>query len=251
MIEKPSHKIHISLTARAVGEQAADYVARLSAEAMAERGRFVVAISGGSLPKLLSPPLVGEPLCSQIDWSGWHVFFADERCVPLTHPESNYQLAGEYLFDQINIPVAQIYSIDDSLAPKQAAEAYQNMLQNLFANSGQRPVFDLILLGIGEDGHTASLFPNHPLLSETERWVASIVDSPKPPPERITLTLPVINNARHVAFLAAGAGKADTLLQVLETDTARTLPAQLVKPINGELHWFVDEAAAAKLTRIE
>jgi 6-phosphogluconolactonase len=101
---------------------------------------------------------------------------------------------------------------------------------------------------MGEDGHTASLFPNHPLLNETKHWVAAITDSPKPPPDRITLTLPVINNARHVAFLAAGPGKADILPQVLEPDRSSTaFPARLVQPSDGELYWFVDEAAAVKL----
>ena len=111
------------------------------------------------------------------------------------------------------------------------------------------PQFDLILLGMGEDGHTASLFPGHPLLKETERWVAPIFDSPKPPPQRITLTLPVLNNARQVAFITAGASKADILPQVFEPGSA--LPAHLVQPASGKLDWFVDEAAAAQLKRIE
>ena len=116
---------------------------------------------------------------------------------------------------------------------------------------GHPPRFDLILLGLGEDGHTASLFPQHPLLAEKSRWVAPIFDSPKPPPERITLTLPVINQARQVAFVTAGAGKADILAQVLAAEEpAENIPARLVRPTGGDLFWFVDEAAATKLNRL-
>ncbi len=240
--------LHIFPTPQELSQEAAAYVSRLSAEAIAARRRFTVALSGGSLPKVLSPPLVSEPLRSQTDWSGWRVFFADERCVRLTHPDSNYRLVLEELFSYVDIPRNQIYALNDSLPPAQAAESYQTTLQQVFQpDPNQFPRFDLILLGMGPDGHTASLFPNHPLLSETERWVAPIFDSPKPPPERITLTLPVINNARQVAFLAAGAGKIDMLPQVLQRDAPPTLPSQMVHPTNGKLHWFVDKAAAAKL----
>lgn len=242
--------LHI-LPLQQLAAEAAAYVTRLAIEATSDRGRFTVALSGGSLPKLLCPPLVTEPLCSQIDWSTWHIFWVDERCVPLTHPDSNYRLAREYLFDHAAIPAEQIYALDDTLDPAAAAAAYEATLRRVFQpDPDQTPRFDLILLGMGEDGHTASLFPNHALLDETERWVTPIFDSPKPPPERITLTLPVVNNARQVAFLAAGTGKASVLVQVMATVTpAPGLPAQMVRPTNGELHWFVDDAAAARLNR--
>lgn len=245
--------LHILPTPQKLGKSAATHVARLSAQAITARGRFTVALSGGSLPKLLCPPLAAEPLRTQIDWSAWHVFWADERCVPLTDSESNYRLARDYLFKHVPIPPGQIYTIDDSLHPAAAAAAYQETLRRVLQPApGQLPRFDLILLGMGEDGHTASLFPHHPLLDETSRWVAPILDSPKPPPERITLTLPVINNARQVTFLTAGAGKADVLLQVLETtNSGSKLPAQMVQPASGALHWFVDRAAAAGLTNLD
>ncbi|MBN1993501.1 MAG: 6-phosphogluconolactonase [Anaerolineae bacterium] len=229
---------------------AAKHVARLSAQAVAARGRFTVALSGGSLIKLLGPAIVAEPWRDRVDWSKWHVFWADERCVPLTNPESNYYLAQKYLLAYVNLPPAQIYPLDDSLDPQAAAEAYQNTLAQVFSpGAGRWPCFDLILLGLGEDGHTASLFPQHALLNETERWVAAIFDSPKPPPERITLTLPVINHARQVVFITAGPGKAEALAQVFDSTLTHKLPAQLAQPINGEAHWFVDEAAAADLPR--
>jgi 6-phosphogluconolactonase len=232
-----------------LGQAVASLVARLSAQAINDRARFTVALSGGSLPKIVCPSLVSEPWRSQIDWPAWHVFWADERCVPLDHPDSNFRLARQQLFDQVEIPVAQIYPIDDSFEPDITAKAYEAVLKHLFKPAaGRPPRFDLILLGMGEDGHTASLFPGHPLLDETSRWVAPIFDSPKPPPERITLTLPVINQARHVVFVTAGSSKADILARVLVSDDlAGSLPAQLVRPAGGELLWFVDEAAAAKL----
>jgi 6-phosphogluconolactonase len=241
--------LQILSSKRELGQAVASLVAGLSAQAVSDRGRFTVALSGGSLPKIVCPPLVSEPWRSQIDWSAWHVFWADERCVPLDHPDSNYYLARQQLFDQVKISAAQIYPIDDSFEPEITAKAYEAVLKEFFKpGPGRPPRFDLILLGMGEDGHTASLFPDHPLLDETSRWVAPVFDSPKPPPERITLTLPVINQARHVAFVTAGAGKADVLAQMLASDElAEKLPAQLVRPTEGELFWFMDEAAAAKL----
>lgn len=231
---------------------AANRVSRLSARAIAERKRFTVALSGGSLIRLLGPPLAAEPLRSQIDWAAWHVFWADERYLPLDHPESNYSLARDHLFDHVHIPPAQVHAVETGAAnPAAAATAYQATLKQVFQPpSGQLPRFDLILLGMGADGHTASLFPGRSLLSETERWAAPVFDSPKPPPERITLTLPVINNARQVLFVVAGESKADTIQKVLNSNPMQdALPAQRVQPARGELHWFVDEAAAAKLTR--
>ncbi len=234
---------HIFATPPELGQAAAAYVAQLSAQAIAQRGRFMVALSGGSLPKMLGPALVAD----QIDWSSWHVFWADERCVPLSDPNSNFSAARQYLFDRVNIPPAQIYPLDDTLIPAAAAAAaYQARLAEVFQVApGEVPRFDLILLGLGEDGHTASLFPHHPLLREKERWAAAIFDAPKPPPVRVTLTLPVINQARQVAFVAAGVGKAAALAQVFKNITSPArLPAQMVQPVNGEVCWFVDEAAA-------
>jgi 6-phosphogluconolactonase len=257
--------LHIFPNPQELGRAAAAHIAQLSAEAIPARERFTVALSGGSLPKLVFPALAQQA----VDWSAWHVFWAVERCVPLTHLVSNYILAQQFLFDHVPIPPSQIHAPDTSLDPAQTASAYQNTLAQLFAvqpatpqpeepllqpsnrptvqpsNFPTFPQFDLILLGMGEDGHTASLFPGHPLLLETERWVVPIFDSPKPPPQRITLTLPVLNNARQVVFITAGAGKASILPQVFEPGSA--LPAHLVQPASGQLHWFVDETAAVHL----
>jgi 6-phosphogluconolactonase len=224
----------------------AAYVARSAAQAISERGRFLIALSGGSVTTLLARGLLGGPA---VDGSTWHVFWADERCVPLTSSESNFRFAKEELFKPLNIPREQIHTFDDTLSPDAAARFYASTLAQVFQpEPGGLPKFDLILLGMGEDGHTASLFPHHPVLTETQRWVAPVLDAPKPPPERITLTLPVINNARHIVFMATGAAKAAIVSEVLNPNIQPpTLPAQLVSPEDGELQWFIDEAAAINL----
>ncbi|MBM4055439.1 MAG: 6-phosphogluconolactonase [Planctomycetes bacterium] len=234
-----------------LAKKTAELIVRISKKAITERGRFIVAFSGGSLPKLLFPALASEPFYSEIQWKAWHVFWADERCVPPTNSESNYFLAGKHLFDYVDIPSSQIYMPNTSLEPVGMAALYQSRLQNVFRiKDDELPCFDLLLLGMGEDGHTASLFPGHPLLKEKKCWIAPIFDSPKPPPERITLTLPVINNARCIIFLVTGKSKAAALQKIFRGESASSpLPAQMVKPMHGELHWFLDEDAASELGR--
>ncbi|KAG0231833.1 6-phosphogluconolactonase [Mortierella sp. GBAus27b] len=226
-----------------------EYVAKLSAEAIKHHDKFTVALSGGSLPKQLSAVLRHN---TSVDFSKWIVYFADERCVPLDHEDSNYLLAKNELFNHVNIPEENIHPIDASLSPEDAAEDYISQLAKTFAtrDSVRYPVFDLILLGVGPDGHTCSLFPGHELLNETSVWCAAITDSPKPPPERITLTFPVLNHAHHVAFVAAGAGKQDILQKILDPASQEDLPARSVKPSTGSLTWFVDDAAAGKITSL-
>ena len=182
-----------------------------------------------------------------------HVFYADERVVPLDHEDSNHALCVRELFSKVapGVPSAQIHTINPDLLDdlEELADAYEKELIQEFAmkDSARFPVFDLILLGIGPDGHTCSLFPGHELLSEEDRWVAYIEDSPKPPPRRITLTYPVLNHAARVAFVAAGAGKQDTLHTVLD-EPEQGLPASRVRPAHpGHLYWFVDQAAAEKV----
>ena len=180
-----------------------------------------------------------------------HVFYADERIVPLDHEDSNHKLAHDTLFSKVSIPRDNIHTIDYSLQDdlEELSDAYEKELIREFAqrDSARFPVFDLILLGIGPDGHTASLFPGHELLSETDRWVAYIEDSPKPPPRRVTLTYPVINHAARVAFVATGIGKVQILHDILDTPELG-LPAARVRPVHhGQLVWFVDDVASAEV----
>lgn len=239
--------LHVFSTVQDLSNAVAERVATLSAQAVARRGRFTVALSGGSMPALLGPPLTTAPLRRRINWAAWRVFWADERCVPLTSPESNYRLAREHLLDHVPIPPEQIYPLSPNLPPDQAAQAYQAALAQVFKpEAGRPPRFDLILLGLGEDGHTASLFPGHHLPEQNNIWVAAVNNAPKPPPERITLTLPVLNNARQVIFLVAGAGKAEILARVLG-DPPETLPARQIQLVDGVVTWFVDSTAARYL----
>jgi 6-phosphogluconolactonase len=197
---------------------------------------------------IIAPPLSSNPLRDTVNWSNWHVFWADERWVPQQSPESNCGLAQRQLFDRVSIPKEQIYATDDSLSPLGTASAYESSLAAVFQTAaGQMPRFDLVLLGIGEDGHTASLFPGRAALDETRCWVVPVFDSPKPPPIRISMTLPLINNARQVAFVAAGPGKAKIVSKVLNDRRQQSdLPARRVNPSNGELQWFIDRAAAGE-----
>jgi len=225
----------------------AQFIIKAQKESIDKRGKFTVAISGGSLPQQLNG-LIGK---QGVRWDKWQVFYADERVVPLDHSDSNHKLCTDKLFSKIPIPQHHIHPIDYSLKDdlEDLADAYEKELIHEFAsrNSARFPIFDLILLGVGPDGHTASLFPGHELLTEEDRWVAYITDSPKEPPQRITLTLPVINHASRVAFVASGAGKADTLHTVLDKPEVG-LPASRVRPITpGQVYWFVDDAAAAKV----
>ena len=179
------------------------------------------------------------------------MFYADERVVPLDHPDSNHNACAKALFSKVPIPAQNIHTIDPTLLDdlEELTDAYEHDLIREFAmkDSARFPVFDLILLGMGPDGHTASLFPNHPLLLESGRWVAPIEDSPKLPKKRITLTLPAINHAVRVVFVAAGKEKKEVLKAVLDSpdEEGAKLPASRVKPVfPGELFWFVDDEAS-------
>jgi len=230
--------VHV-LPSAEVGAAVCAHVAAAATSAIASRGRFVVALSGGSMPKqLMGLAALG------CDWANWHVFFADERCVALDHADSTY-LAYAALFAAAAIPSAQIYAIDPALAPSAAAQAYEAKLRAVFGAAMALPALDMALLGLGPDGHTASLFPGHALLQHECSWVASIEDSPKPPPSRITLSLPVLNASRQVCFVATGAGKAELLPKVAVPEPDAAFPAARIQP--EELHWWVDEAAAAQM----
>jgi len=223
------------------------YVAQTAAASIHARGQFCVALSGGSLMEMLAPTLCAPALRDRIDWSAWHVFWADERWVPQSTPDSNSGVARKLLFSHVAIPEERLHSVDVSQGPDDTAQAYESEMRKVFqVETDAFPRFDLVLLGLGEDGHTASLFPGHPALKEAQRWVVPVFNAPKPPPVRVTLTLPVINFARSVVFVASGAGKANIATKVLDPKYAQSkLPAKLVTPSDGALHWCIDQAAAA------
>jgi len=217
------------------------HIVNCAANAVAVTGRFTIALSGGSTPaaayRRLATP---DSRLPTPDWQRTHVVWGDERCVPPDDLRSNYRMAKEALLDRVPIPADQIHRIRGEDDPEKAAMEYERELRGLLGSEG----LDLVLLGMGEDGHTASLFPGQAAVHETARWVIA-VPAPDGTMWRITLTPAVLNAARNVTFVVAGPSKAARLQQVLEGPFAPdVLPAQAIRPVQGRLTWMVDEAAA-------
>jgi 6-phosphogluconolactonase len=211
-------------------------------EAAHLRGICRMALAGGSTPQELYRLLAGEEGTS-IPWHSLEVFWGDERWVPQDHPDSNAGMAWETLFLKAPAASARLHPIMMETSPETAAAAYESELRHVFGlDRREPPEFDLILLGMGADGHTASLFPKHPALKETQR-LAVAVESPAHPLPRITLTLPVLNHAALVCFLVSGTAKAQALQRALKAEPDPACPASLVRPSNGRLLWMVDQAA--------
>jgi 6-phosphogluconolactonase len=226
-----------------LAQAAASEFASRAADAIEERGRFAVVLAGGSTPKA-TYQILARDYADRIDWGNVHVFFGDERSVPPDHEDSNYRMAREALLD--HVPVGSVHRMQGELPPDEAAEAYEQELRDFFGPE-ELPQFDLILLGTGGDGHTASLFPETSALEVHDRWV---VANPvlKLETTRITLTFPVINAARAVYFLVAGEGKAGPVAEILEgSPDPREYPASLIQPQGGPT-WMLDEAAASGIS---
>ena len=234
--------------ARAISLDAAYRFTALNAAAAAAGKPFTVALAGGNTPALLYRLLASEPFRGAIHWSNTHLFFGDERAVPIDSRFSNYRMAKETLIDRIDIPASNVHRIHGEQPDTElAASAFERELASIFPNA-QVPRIDLILLGMGSDGHTASLFPNMPSLTENSRWAVRSEPGLDPFVPRITLTLPVLNNAANVLFLVAGADKAEMVSRVLTgPPDPQALPSQSVRPTNGSLTWLLDRAAAARL----
>jgi len=245
--------IKVTPNPASLAEAAAEQFAGLVRSSITEGSRFSVALSGGTTPRQVYS-LLASKAYSDLDWSRVHLFWGDERCVPPSSPDSNYRMVCETLIDHISIPSGNIHRIRGEVPVDQAAEAYERELRTFFAYSGAesmsniRRSFDLVLLGLGEDGHTASLFPGEPALQVRDRWSVAVPHDrpPLPQVDRVSLTLPAINAAAQVVFLVEGAKKAERLKQALSSpsDPQRSLPAQLVQPSSGGLLWLIDEAAA-------
>jgi 6-phosphogluconolactonase len=237
--------------AEAVSRAAANEFVRCAREAVAARGRFTVALSGGSTPKRMYQLLAEPSFRDQVDWGKVEIFWGDERSVPPDHNDSNYHMAAEAMLRCLPVPAAQVHRMEAERTDRDAAaRQYEAALARVFeaAPGGEPPAFDLILLGMGPDGHTASLFPHTTALRETARWVA-VNYVPKFATDRMTFTAPVLNLAREILFLIAGTDKAEPLHEVLEGPPNCDLyPSQLVRPTAGRLVFFVDRAAAAKLS---
>jgi 6-phosphogluconolactonase len=219
---------------------AAEHFARKSSEAVAQKGSFTVALSGGSTPKALYE-LLADQFCDQIPWSNIHFYWSDERHVPPDHPESNYRIANEAMLSRVPVTPGNVHRIISENPAADAARDYEDTIKEI----GEDPRLDLILLGVGTDGHTASIFPGSEVLHETKRLVAAPWVE-KLNTFRITMTLPLLNNGASVVFLVSGAEKAQIVKEVLEGP--EKYPAQAVNPHNGELIWMLDQDAAKELT---
>ena len=233
--------------AAALARQAADLFTTLATEAAQEYRSLSVALGGGSTPKAMYELLASDAYRERIQWPLIHFFWGDERYVPADHPDSNYRMAYDALLSRVPVPAANIHRMatEDSDEEAAARAAEQDLREHFKLAAGDLPRFDLILLGLGDDGHTASLFPGKPAVAITDRLVVATPPGRLPPPvDRLTLTLPVINNAAHVVFLVAGAGKAAALQSVLHPGAGESLPASRVQPTDGTLHWLTDQAAA-------
>ncbi len=235
-------------TPQALALDAACHISRLALTCIESKGRFTIALSGGSTPRALYELLATQPFKEEMPWEDIFFFFGDERCVSHDNSQSNYRMASEAMLSKAAIPPENVFptELQDS-APEESAIQYEKKLKEFFSlKEGELPVFDLILLGLGDDGHTASLFPESKALSESERLcVANYVEKFKA--SRITLTLPVLNNAAQVAFLVTGSGKAAIINDILTGKKERAYPAMLVSPHNGTLRWYLDKAAASEL----
>jgi 6-phosphogluconolactonase len=242
-----SPTIQVFETAEEVARAAALRFVELARAAVEAEGRFSVALAGGSTPKRTYQLLASDEFKDQVDWSKVHIFFGDERCVPPDHADSNYRMADEALLSRVPVPARNVHRIMGEGDAVANARLYEDELQTFFAGESW-PRFNLVLLGMGDDGHTASLFPGTPALAEQSAKVVAVWVE-RLNAYRITLSAPTINHAAHVIFLVTGAGKADRLTQIIHAapDTPR-LPAQLIQPENGTLEWFLDRAAAARLS---
>lgn len=226
-------------------EALADFIVAASKKAIKDHGEFNIALSGGSSPRKLYELLATDTYRNQIEWKNVFFFFGDERYVPLDDKNSNYLMAERALFEPLSISHEHVFSVNTALPPAEAARDYEVRMLNHFNKGSCR--FDLILLGLGDNSHTASLFPYTKVLHENKALVKEIfVDEVNM--YRITFTAPLINAAHTVVFLVYGAGKAEAVHHILKDPTnIEAFPAQLIKPVSGKLYWFMDEAASEKI----
>lgn len=238
-------KLHIFDKPEELSEHLAIWMVSVIKESLKTQEFFTLVLSGGDTPKKLFKKLASEEFRNQINWKRIHIFWADERVVPFSDDRNNAKTAFDLLIDHIDVPKAQIHMMRTDIEPNFAADEYAKLLHTFFDHTPQS--FDLVLLGMGDDGHTLSLFPDSPIIEEHNNWVNAVYNK-KQQMYRITLMPLIVNRAVKIAFMVEGEKKAKVLREVLEGDyTPAKLPVQIINPIEGELHWFLDEAAAKKL----
>jgi 6-phosphogluconolactonase len=235
-------ELHIYKDPAEVSKQLAAWITQQIETTLQSNNRFTWVVTGGNSPKQLYELLASPPYRDRIDWSKLHIFWGDERAVPYGDSRNNAKMTFDHLLNKVPVVHQQVHIMDTSLSPEESAKAYEAILHRYFGNEG--PTFDLVLNGMGDDGHTLSLFPHTPVIHEQKAWVTAFYLEAQQM-HRITLTAPVVNRAQNVAFLTFGENKAKALYEVMKG--ARNIdlyPSQIIQPVNGRLHWFIDEAAA-------
>lgn len=236
-------EIHIAKDSEQLSTELAGWISRYVQQVLEKKDRFTFVLSGGSTPKLLYSKLAEMPYKTSIPWNKIHFFWGDERAVPFEDSRNNAKMCFEELLDKVPVVAENIHVMRTDIDPDSAAKEYEGVLKTYF--QGSETTFDLVLLGMGDDGHTLSLFPGTDVIHEQNAWTSSFF-LPAQDMYRITLTAPLVNKSACVVFLAAGSGKAETLKNVLKGERNIDLyPSQIINPENGQLHWFVDEAAGS------
>ena len=237
--------LHIYNTPDEVSKALAEWITQTIETTLQKQDRFTWVVTGGNSPKQLYELLAASPYRERIDWGKLHIFWGDERAVPFEDSRNNAKMTFEHLLSKVPVVRDQVHIMDTTLSPEESANAYEAILHRYFAPEG--PSFDLVLNGMGDDGHTLSLFPHTPVIHEQKAWVKSFyLDAQQM--YRITLTAPIVNRAYKVAFLTFGANKSNALFEVLKgTPNIDLYPSQIIQPASGELHWFVDSLAAGQL----
>jgi len=241
-------KLHIFENTDVLSEKLAEWICDEVSEILENQEFFTLVLSGGETPKSLYKKLASEEFKNKINWNRVHVFFGDERVVPFDDDRNNAKVAYDILLNHVDIPAKQIHIMRTDIEPNFAAVEYSKELNNFFHSTNRS--FDLVLLGMGADGHTLSLFPGSPIIEEHENWVNSVYNEQQEM-YRITLMPLIVNKSHRIAFMVDGSKKAEVLQQVLEGEYNPTkLPAQIIVPEDEELHWFLDEAVAKNLNAI-
>lgn len=239
-------ELHIFDDKEIMSEQLASWIVNLILDTFKEQNSFTLVLSGGETPKLLFRKLASDQYKNKIDWKRIHLFWGDERAVPFNDDRNNAKMAYDILIDHIDIPDKQVHIMRTDIEPNFAANEYGKILHRYFDHTPNS--FDLVLLGMGDDGHTLSLFPGSTIIEEHTHWVTSVYNLEQKM-YRVTLMPVIVNKATNIAFMVDGDRKAKTLAKVLEGDyQPQKLPAQVINPTNGQLHWFLDKAAAKELS---
>jgi 6-phosphogluconolactonase len=237
--------LHISKDMDALSRSFADWLVIYVKEVLSKQDRFTIALSGGSTPKKLYQVLTSDTYKEQIAWEQLHFFWGDERFVPFSDSRNNAKMAFEELLDHVPVVKGQIHIMRTDIDPEASANTYEKLLHSYFDNKPHS--FDLVLLGLGDNAHTLSLFPGYEVVMEHKKWVSAFYLKEQEM-YRITLTAPVVNQAARVAFLISGGDKAAAVYHIIASEHEPDLyPGQIIQPFNGELYWFCDEAAAADL----